>query len=108
MGEKPSMAGDVYSYGITLLELFTGKSSNHESSTADLSLKKWVQMAFATNLDQVLDPGLVPINCSDVQSITLESQSDCSIAVLGVGLAYIVDLSDRRISMRDARGQSHS
>ncbi|XP_058202694.1 inactive protein kinase SELMODRAFT_444075-like [Rhododendron vialii] len=73
MGEKPSMAGDVYSYGITLLELLTGNSSNHESSTADLSLKKWVQMAFATNVDQVLDPGLVPINCSDVQSITSES-----------------------------------
>ncbi|KAI8556252.1 hypothetical protein RHMOL_Rhmol05G0238200 [Rhododendron molle] len=77
MVEKPATAGDVYSYRITLLELFTGKSSNHESSTADLSLKKWVQMAFATNIDQVLDSDLVPINYSDVHSITSEAQSDC-------------------------------
>ncbi|KAG5531072.1 hypothetical protein RHGRI_025883 [Rhododendron griersonianum] len=65
-------------------------------------------MAFATNVDQVLDSDLVPINCSDVHSITSEAQSDCSIAVLGVGLGYIVDLPDGCISMRDGRGQSHS
>ncbi|KAI8558210.1 hypothetical protein RHMOL_Rhmol04G0072400 [Rhododendron molle] len=108
MGEKPSTAGNVYSYGIKLLVLFTGKSSNHESSTADLSFKIWVQLAFGPNVDQVLDPGLVPNNCSAVHSITSEARSYCYTAVLGVGLAYIVDLPDGRISMRDARGQSHS
>ncbi|KAH7848834.1 hypothetical protein Vadar_008743 [Vaccinium darrowii] len=54
MGEKPSTMGDVYSYGITLLELFTGRPT-HESFTGDLSLKKWVQMAYEINVDQVLD-----------------------------------------------------
>ncbi|KAG5543546.1 hypothetical protein RHGRI_016323 [Rhododendron griersonianum] len=106
MGEKPSTAGDVYSYGIMLLELFTGKSPTHESFTGDLSLKKWVQMAIATNVDQVSDPGLVQTNSSlsdDVPPIsTPKAQSDCSIAVLGVGLACTVDSPDGRISMRDA------
>ncbi|KAH7848782.1 hypothetical protein Vadar_007745 [Vaccinium darrowii] len=62
-------------------------------------------MAFATNVDQVLDPGLMLTNCSlsyDAKSITLEAQMDCSIAVLGVGLACTDDSPDGCISMRDA------
>ena len=45
-GERQSTAGDVYSFGILLLELFTGKSPRHESFIEGLSLKKWVEMNF--------------------------------------------------------------
>lgn len=105
MGEKPSTVGDVYSFGITLLELFTGRRPTHESFTGDLSLKKWVQMALATNLDQVLDPVLVLTDSSlsyDGQSIAPEAQRDCLIGILGVGLSCAVDSPNGRISMRDA------
>ncbi|KAH7848482.1 hypothetical protein Vadar_003219 [Vaccinium darrowii] len=101
MGEKPSTMGDVYSYGITLLELFTGRRLTHESFTGDLSLTKWVQMAFEINVDQVLDPGLVPTNRSFSDDAP-EAQRNCLIAILGVGLSCAVDSPDGRMIMRDA------
>ncbi|KAF5955533.1 hypothetical protein HYC85_008389 [Camellia sinensis] len=60
LGEKPSTAGDVYSYGITLLELFTGKTPTDEIFTGGLSLKEWVKMAFPASIEQVLDQDLLP------------------------------------------------
>ncbi|XP_057468661.1 putative receptor-like protein kinase At3g47110 [Actinidia eriantha] len=104
LGEQPSVVGDVYSYGITLLELFTGKRPTHESFTRDLSLKKWVQMAFPANVEQVLDPDLVPDKdslCHDDQIIAPEAQLDCFIAVFGVGLSCTVDSPNGRIDSRE-------
>lgn len=45
----------MYSYGILLLELFTGKSPTDQSFTGGLSLKNWVEKFFPTYLAQVLD-----------------------------------------------------
>ncbi|PSS31465.1 Receptor-like protein kinase [Actinidia chinensis var. chinensis] len=102
LGEKPLTAGDVYSYGITLLELFTGKRPTHENFTADLSLRKWVQMAFPANIEQVLDPDLVPnkdIHCHGGMCIAIEAQGNCLKEIFGVGLSCTVDSPDGRINM---------
>ncbi|CAK9182864.1 unnamed protein product [Ilex paraguariensis] len=104
LGEKPSTAGDVYSFGIMLLELFTGKSPTHESFVGGLSLKKWVQLAFPTNMEQVLDPELlsdIEKLCCDDQSISPEIRRDCLKTVIGVGLSCTSDSPNERISMRD-------
>ncbi|KAI3758837.1 hypothetical protein L6452_06409 [Arctium lappa] len=61
MGAKPSTKGDVYSYGIMVMEIFTGKSPTHENFVGGVSLKTWVQSAFPTDLDQVLDPDMLQV-----------------------------------------------
>ncbi|KAK2985656.1 hypothetical protein RJ640_006919 [Escallonia rubra] len=104
MGAKPSTAGDVYSYGIVLLELFTGKSPTHESFVAGLSLKNWVQQAFPANIEQVLDPELLlkmGDSCHYDQLISTETQLDCLITVMGVGLSCSSDSPDGRMIMKD-------
>ncbi|XP_059637610.1 probable LRR receptor-like serine/threonine-protein kinase At3g47570 [Cornus florida] len=105
LGETPSTAGDVYSYGIMLLELFTGKSPTHETFVGGLSLRKWVEIAFPANVEQVVDCELV-LNkgslCHDGEPISPESERDCLVTAIGVGLSCTADSPDGRINMRDA------
>ncbi|PIN03842.1 Serine/threonine protein kinase [Handroanthus impetiginosus] len=98
-GEKPSTAGDVYSYGILLLELFTGMSPTHEIFTGDLSLKSWVQDQFPTNLEQVLDIELLQQMNNSWDDVRLQ---DCLITIFGVGLSCAAESPNERITMRDA------
>ncbi|KAL2538038.1 putative LRR receptor-like serine/threonine-protein kinase [Forsythia ovata] len=100
-GEKPSIAGDVHSYGILLLELFTGKSPTDESFTGGMSLKNWVEKSFPTYIDQVLDPEL----WDERQCTKPENQDDCLITIFRICLACANDSPDERISMRDALGK---
>lgn len=103
MGGKPSTKGDVYSYGIMLLELFTGKSPTHATFVGAQSLKKWVLSAFPSMTMQVVDPEMHKIDRLLYQGkvITAKMQQDCMVSVMGVGLSCTVDSPDMRISMRD-------
>ncbi|KAG9160556.1 hypothetical protein Leryth_020716 [Lithospermum erythrorhizon] len=60
LGQKPSTAGDVYSYGIMLLEVFTGRSPTNESFEGLSGLKNWVQMAFPANIERLRHDECLP------------------------------------------------
>ncbi|KAI4357122.1 hypothetical protein L6164_001090 [Bauhinia variegata] len=107
-GEKPSTAGDVYSFGIVLLELFTGKSPTNDSFTGSMSLNSWVKSAFPHNIEQVIDPKLLTHEDADADGVSDDEsaknpnlQLDCLASVLRVGLSCIADSPDGRINMRD-------
>ncbi|KAL8472352.1 hypothetical protein ACS0TY_029537 [Phlomoides rotata] len=95
-GVKPSTAGDVYSYGIIVLELFTGRRPTLEMFTAGLSLKRWVQNHFPSSIDQVVDPDLLQ------QMNDEEDYWSKMITVLEVGLSCAAESVDARITIREA------
>ncbi|XP_058080695.1 putative receptor-like protein kinase At3g47110 [Magnolia sinica] len=103
LGGKPSTEGDVYSYGVMLLELFTGKSPTDATFTGDLSLHKWVLSAIPTKTMDVLDPALLDkVNlCYHGHTISAEKQHQCLVSIIVVGLSCTVDSPEARISMRD-------
>ncbi|KAL8508322.1 hypothetical protein ACS0TY_018787 [Phlomoides rotata] len=105
-GVKPSKAGDVYSYGIIVLELFTGRSPTLEMFTAGLSIKSWVQEHFPISVEEVIDLELLQqmndISRDEDYSSRPQSLHDCMITILGVGLSCAAESVDARISIRDA------
>nr|XP_043618237.1 probable LRR receptor-like serine/threonine-protein kinase At3g47570 [Erigeron canadensis] len=105
MGAKPSTKGDVYSYGIMLLEIFTEKSPTDEMFVGGLSLKTWVQSAFPANLDQVVDIHMLDKDegsCSDPQLLNPKIQLDCITTVIAVALSCTNDSPEGRITILEA------
>ncbi|KHN48111.1 LRR receptor-like serine/threonine-protein kinase EFR [Glycine soja] len=103
-GEKPSAAGDVYSFGIVLLEMFSGKSPTDECFTGDLSIRRWVQSSCKDKIVQVIDPQLLSLIFNDDPS---EGEGPilqlyCVDSIVGVGIACTTNNPDERIGIREA------
>ncbi|KAG8062987.1 hypothetical protein GUJ93_ZPchr0003g17654 [Zizania palustris] len=59
-GRKISTEGDIYSYGIIILEMLTGKRPTDEMFSNGLSLHTFVGNAFPQKIGDILDPNIIP------------------------------------------------
>nr|XP_020189701.1 probable LRR receptor-like serine/threonine-protein kinase At3g47570 [Aegilops tauschii subsp. strangulata] len=59
IGNMISTAGDVYSYGIVILEMLTGKWPTDVLFKNGLSLQKFVGNAFPEKICEILDPNII-------------------------------------------------
>ena len=61
MGGEVSTRGDVYSYGILLLEMFTGKRPTDNTFVGDLDLHNYVKMNMLSEVQVIktVDPSLL-------------------------------------------------
>ncbi|XP_014506127.1 putative receptor-like protein kinase At3g47110 [Vigna radiata var. radiata] len=108
-GEKVSAAGDVYSFGIVLLELFSGKSPTDECFTGGLSIRRWMHSAFKEKTMEAIDPELVSLILHDDPSEGPNNvQVYCVEAIVGVAISCTADNPDERIGIRDAVSQLKS
>ncbi|GMN75627.1 hypothetical protein TIFTF001_056714, partial [Ficus carica] len=105
LGEKPSTAGDAYSFGVMLLELFTGMSPTHESFTVELNLQRWVQLSFQENSVKVIDSELLQLGEAlyhQGHHLSRKLQFDCLATVIEIGLACTASFPNERMNMRNA------
>ncbi|OMO64046.1 hypothetical protein COLO4_32142 [Corchorus olitorius] len=89
---KPSQKWDVYSYGVILLEMITGRSPVVHVGTSEMDLVYWIQLCIEEKkpLSDVLDPYLAPDADKEEQII----------AVLKITMACVNSSPERRPTMR--------
>jgi serine/threonine protein kinase len=99
LGETISIKGDVYSYGILLLEMLTLKGPTSDMFVGDLNLHKWVNFAFPEKIKEVVDNTL--FNEMEKDAFEENDVYKCLLSLLHVGLLCSKDSPEERPTMRD-------
>ncbi|XP_039067534.1 probable LRR receptor-like serine/threonine-protein kinase At3g47570 [Hibiscus syriacus] len=108
MGRELSTKGDVYSYGILLLEMFIGKRPTDERFKEGLNLHNFVKADLPKQMIKIVDPTLFQerVRQGNILDITLSGNSLgnrelfwCLNSVLEIGLACSAESPSERMDM---------
>ena len=75
MGADASTMGDVYSYGILVLEMFTGRRPTDDMFKDGLNLHKFVKMALPKRLIEIVNPMLLPREVEEMGVATVATMA---------------------------------
>ncbi|ESQ43554.1 hypothetical protein EUTSA_v10012566mg [Eutrema salsugineum] len=81
MGGQPSIHGDVYSFGVLLLEMFTGKRPSNELFGGNFTLHSYTKSALPERVLDIADKSIINSNLRDGFTV-----AECLTLVLNVGL----------------------
>ncbi|CAK9135771.1 unnamed protein product [Ilex paraguariensis] len=108
LGRKRSKAGDVYSYGILLLEMLTGKGPTDDMFVNGLSLYEFSKRALPEQVMEIVDPRLlleesnVAVNNTENQEVREAKQRECLISLVRIGVACSAESPGERMDIKDA------
>ncbi|CAN6705226.1 unnamed protein product [Malus baccata var. baccata] len=111
MGGEVSTYGDVYSYGILLLEMLTGKRPTDDMFNGGMDLHNFVMMALPERVGEICDPLLVQIEESSISTNPRSNRGnnapndrrkrvvECLTSIARVGVACSVAMPRERKDM---------
>ena len=135
MGGEVSIEGDMYSFGVFLIEMFLGKRPTDKMFKDDLNLHNFVKMALPKRLVQIVDPTLLIREVEEILAVAVaareynnenEIEADevnqgnvnhcqveanvykCLVLVLEIGLACSVESPKERMNMDEVSKELHS
>nr|XP_023885772.1 putative receptor-like protein kinase At3g47110 [Quercus suber] len=129
MGGEASTEGDVYSYGVLVLEMFIGRRPTDVMFKDGLNLHNFVKMSLPKRLIQVVDPMLLPREVEEIEvptatmMATKEDDNDneiveeanntedfrhidvdmqkCLLSILNIGILCSLESPKERINMEE-------
>ncbi|KAL6839027.1 hypothetical protein ACP4OV_031081 [Aristida adscensionis] len=109
-GLAVSTSGDVYSLGVTLIEMFTGKSPTDSMFRDGLNLHYFAEAALPDKVMEIADSNMwlqdEVCNSNDTRSITRTMK--CLTAVIQLGVLCSKQLPIERLSMSDTAAKMHT
>ena len=105
-GNEVSAYGDVYSYGILLLEMFTGKRPTDDLFNG-LNLHSYVKTFLPEKVLQIADPTLLQIKFEG-NSIEQNRVLECLVSVFTTGISCSVESPQERMGIADVIAQLFS
>ena len=106
-GNEMSILGDVYSYGILLLEMFTGKWSTDDMFKDGLNLHDFVKTALPDQVIDILDPILLWEREDNQNQIRSPKIQECFILIFGIGVSCSREFARERMNMSDVVNELH-
>ncbi|XP_058109124.1 probable LRR receptor-like serine/threonine-protein kinase At3g47570 [Magnolia sinica] len=113
MGGKPSTQGDVYSYGILLLEMITGKGPTDDMFKDNLSIHHFAKLALAERVMEIVDSQLLLEEVEVIQGNENHANTgiimhDCLISMVKIGVLCSVESPRKRMHIRDVVAEMHA
>jgi serine/threonine protein kinase len=86
MGCKISIEGDIYSYGIILLEMIAGKHPTDEMFKDGINLRSFVESCLPQEIDELLDPILTGHHEGEGTDQVMVGIQNCVMQLANLGL----------------------
>ncbi|XP_059639135.1 probable LRR receptor-like serine/threonine-protein kinase At3g47570 [Cornus florida] len=110
MGGEVSTEGDVYSYGILLLEMFTGKRPTSSMFTDNFSPHNYAKMALPDGVMGIVDSLLILEEDDESERANqrnIARTKDCLVSVLRIGVICSSDIPRERLDITDVLNELH-
>ncbi|GJS62570.1 kinase-like domain-containing protein [Tanacetum coccineum] len=93
IGSEMTSSGDVYSFGILLLEVMTGKKPTDDMFNDGLSLHKFAYMALLAHVIDVIDNDAIVLQSTEANAKKVE---ECLAATIQVGVSCSLNSPPQR------------
>ncbi|KAL5699414.1 non-specific serine/threonine protein kinase [Ranunculus cassubicifolius] len=102
MGGEVSTRGDVYSYGILLLEMFTSKKPTNDMFQNGLSLHSYSKIALQNQVMEIVDTTMFPNETEGVHNTEFSTKTqECLVSVIQLGVACSGESPVERMTVKE-------